>query len=338
MFPWEGKLLIYNNILLSLVQHYLFNPTRTRFSAGVMLCIILLTWVIHSAFAVGNDSIETQILQPPLAEGLDESPESEITPSYVALKNNLLYDATLTPNLQLEFRLDGHWTLQAGVGFNPFPLRDEVIPKWRHLSAELAPRYWFCEAFARDFVSLNIAYAHYNVAGGKYPIGWLYKDVLTNRLQGDAVMLGASYGWTWNVARHFNIELEGGIEGGLAWYDRYECVHCGKLKAAREHRWFALPRLGVNIVWLLNDNEQAFDERCDCMKLHGAEVEEADSIEAPADTTEMPVETIPAQPLPEPTEKITPEPADTLPVMLREIDMFQKPMQIRYDIRDDEDD
>ena len=187
-------------------------------------------------------------------------------PAYVALKNNLLYDAIATPNLQAEFRLDDHFTLQLGAGFNPFPLDDKVIPKWRHVEVEIAPRYWFCEAFTRDFLSMNMGYVHYNVAGGKYPIGWMYKDVQTNRFQGDALLLGASYGWHFALSPHFSIELEAGVDAGITWYQKYECVHCGKQLGNREHGWFALPRLGVNLVVLLGGDKENYEERCDCGK------------------------------------------------------------------------
>ena len=132
----------------------------------------------------------------------------------VALKNNLLYDAAATPNLQLEIRLAPKWSLELGAGFNPFPLKDTSFPKWRHVSAWIAPRYWFCHVFNRGFLSFNVAYAHYNVAGNAYPISWMYKQVKDNRYQGDAVMAGLSYGWHFAISPHFSIELEGGVDAG----------------------------------------------------------------------------------------------------------------------------
>ena len=40
----------------------------------------------------------------------------------VVIKNNLLYDATSTPNLSLEFGLNKKQTVDVQVGFNPFDL------------------------------------------------------------------------------------------------------------------------------------------------------------------------------------------------------------------------
>ena len=134
----------------------------------------------------------------------EESERTEI----VALKTNMLYDATLTPNLELEFRLTDQWSLELGAGFNPFPLDDTKFPKWRHVSAWIAPRYWFCHVFNRGFVSFNATYAHYNVAGGTWLVGMLYKQLQERRYQGDAVMAGVSGGWHFAISPHFSIELE----------------------------------------------------------------------------------------------------------------------------------
>lgn len=136
----------------------------------------------------------------------------------VALKNNLLYDAILTPNLEVEIVLARRWSLEIGAGFNPFPLDDKQFPKWRHVAAWIAPRYWFCNVFHRDFISFNAAYAHFNVAGSAYPVVWMYPQIKESRFQGDAVMGGISYGWHWAISPHFSIELEGGIDAGYAWY------------------------------------------------------------------------------------------------------------------------
>ena len=56
----------------------------------------------------------------------------------VAIKNNLVYDALLTPNLSLEFSLGEKWTLDTQVGMNFFfygndPTADGYkTRKWSH--------------------------------------------------------------------------------------------------------------------------------------------------------------------------------------------------------------
>ena len=187
-------------------------------------------------------------------------------PEIVALKNDLLYDAILTPNLELEFRLNSHWSMEFGAGFNPFPLNAESYPKWRHVAAWIAPRYWFCNTFNRGFISFNVAYAHYNVAGGNYPIGWMYKQVKRERYQGDAIMFGISGGWHFAISPHFGIELEWGVDAGHTWFDSFECKHCGEPLSSGKG-WFALPKLGINLVVPLGGDKVSFDKRCDCEKI-----------------------------------------------------------------------
>lgn len=172
-----------------------------------------------------------------------------------AIKNNLLYDAMLTPNLGLEARVADRWTIGINVGFNPWPLKDEQFPKWRHLFIAPQARYYFCSVFARDFIEMNAVYSHYNVGGvgsklwdAGFPIGWLYPDVHNNRLQGDMVAAGVAYGWSWICSPHFSIEAEAGIDVGYTWYKRYECPWCGSF-LGDEDKWFWMPKLGVNLIW-----------------------------------------------------------------------------------------
>ena len=203
----------------------------------------------------------------------------------VALKNNLVYDAILTPNLEIEFRLAPKWSMELGAAFNPFPLDDTKFPKWRHVSAWIAPRYWFCNVFNRGFLSFNAAYAHYNVAGNAWPVSWMYKQVKESRYQGDAVMAGISYGWHFAISPHFSVELEGGVDAGYTWYDQFECKHCG---AKKDHggRWFVLPKIGVNLSVPLGGDKLSLARRCDCEQIDDKPEEAA------PDTTPVVVEPI----------------------------------------------
>lgn len=171
----------------------------------------------------------------------------------IALKNNLFYDAAATANLGLEWRLTDHWTMGIGAGlnlWNPVKSADrdkDLPPKWRHVLVNMEFKYWFCSIFARDFIGFNTAYSHYNVATGMYPIGWVNKDLMNYRYQGDMVAAGVFYGWSWILSPHISLELEGGIDGGYAWYDKYDCARCGN-KFESERRWFVAPKLGFNFI------------------------------------------------------------------------------------------
>ena len=167
-----------------------------------------------------------------------------------AIKNNLLYDAMLTPNLGLEARVADRWTVGVNVGFNPFPLSDEKLPKWRHILVAPQFRYYFCDIFVRDFIEVNTVWSHYNVGGVNFPIGTLYPDVREHRLQGDLIAFGAAYGWSWIVSPHFSVEAEVGADVGYTWFGRYECPWCGSF-LGNDDKWFVMPKFGLNLVWLI---------------------------------------------------------------------------------------
>ena len=232
--------------------------------------------------------------QEELSHDTAQSKPSREKIEVVALKNNLAYDAILTPNLEIEFRLAPKWSMELGAAFNPFPLDDTKFPKWRHVSAWIAPRYWFCNVFNRGFLSFNAAYAHYNVAGNAWPVSWMYKQVKESRYQGDAVMAGISYGWHFAISPHFSVELEGGVDAGYTWYDQFECKHCG---AKKDHggRWFVLPKIGVNLSVPLGGDKLSLARRCDCEQIDDKPEEAA------PDTTPVVVEPIVEE---EPVERL----------------------------------
>ena len=71
----------------------------------------------------------------------------------VALKNNLVYDALLTPNLSVELSLGKKWTLDTQVGMNFFFYESDATAggyktrKWSHWLVQPEIRYWTCETF-----------------------------------------------------------------------------------------------------------------------------------------------------------------------------------------------
>lgn len=166
----------------------------------------------------------------------------------VSLKNNLLYDAALTPNLGLEVRVAPKWTVALGAGLSPFELGDNSTRRWRHLLVMPEARYWFCEAYARHLISVNAVYSHFNAANLDLP---LY-DTGDTRWEGDFVGLGASYGFAipFGKRRHWNIEFELGADLCYAWFDKYCDEHCGK-PLGSDDKWFVLPKAGVNLAWIM---------------------------------------------------------------------------------------
>ena len=165
-----------------------------------------------------------------------------------AVRNNLLYDAALTPNIGFDYRLDSVWTIGFTAGYRPWPTDDMKEKKWRHFLIMPELRHWSDSVYADKswFWGINMMYSHYNVSNVHFPFG-LYPSVRHARKEGDLVAIGASYGRSWRLSRLFRLEAEAGVDVGYAWGDKYNCGKCGK-KIGEYDGPFLVPKLALNIV------------------------------------------------------------------------------------------
>lgn len=180
-----------------------------------------------------------------------QSPLGDNVPQrHVALRTNLLYDATLSPNLGFDVRVDSAWTVGLLAGVNAWDIDKTENKKWRHMLFSLRARKFRKNLFEKGYYEGDLIYSHFNVGNIKFPFG-LYSAVKNHRLQGDLVALGGKYGYSWILARDWRIEAEGGIAVGYAWFKEYDCPHCGTFLGNGD-RIFLLPQLGINIVYIIN--------------------------------------------------------------------------------------
>lgn len=165
----------------------------------------------------------------------------------VTISNNLLYDATLTPNLRVGVRLSPHWSVGVTGGYRPWPTSDETSTKWKHLLVSPSLRYWTDSVNVHHFFGVNPVYVHYNFAGVKLPFN-LYQLDKSRRYQGDFWGLGAFYGHSWPLARHWNIEALVGAVVGYTKYDTYQCGHCGT-RVGDDKKLLVFPQAALNVVY-----------------------------------------------------------------------------------------
>ena len=165
----------------------------------------------------------------------------------LALKSNILYDATTTPNAGIELKLSNKWTAGINLALNPWSFSDNK--KLKHLLVAPQVRYWLCESFSGHYFGANMAYVHYNVSDIKFPFG-LYGGVDGERRQGDLAAIGASYGYSWILSPHWSLEAEAGFDLGYAWSDCYDSAKCGSYRGP-DNKFLVLPKLSLNIVYII---------------------------------------------------------------------------------------
>lgn len=162
----------------------------------------------------------------------------------VAVKSNLLYDATATINLGVEIGLAEKWSLDLSGNYNGWKLGDDM--RLKHWMVQPEARYWLCEKFNGHFFGLHGHYADYNVGG----IDFLSENMKNNRYQGKLYGGGISYGYQWLMSTRWSMEAVIGV--GYAHLDqmKYPCAECGT-GVAKDRDYFGVTKLALSIIYFI---------------------------------------------------------------------------------------
>ncbi|MFA6702641.1 MAG: DUF3575 domain-containing protein [Dysgonamonadaceae bacterium] len=166
----------------------------------------------------------------------------------IAVKNNLFYDATATPNLALEIALGKKTTLEMGAGYNPFTFSDNK--KVKHWLVQPELRLWTCEVFNGHFIGIHGHAAQYNVGGLDLPVGRL-EAIKDNRYQGYLYGGGISYGYQWLLSPRWNFEFN--LGGGYAriHYEKFPCTTCGTILDEGDYDYWGVTKAAISLIYII---------------------------------------------------------------------------------------
>ena len=174
-------------------------------------------------------------------------------PPAVGIKTNLLYDATSTLNLGVEFRTGRRTSFDMSANWNPFSFSDNR--KWKHLLIQPEFRYWTKETFSGHFLGLHAHYAYYNIGG--LPNSIFSDYMATHRFQGWLAGAGLSYGYRWNFTRNWGMEATLGVGYAYLNYSKYECVTCGKKLGDATRHYFGPTKAGITLIYTFGGKKKA---------------------------------------------------------------------------------
>ena len=177
----------------------------------------------------------------------------------VVLKNNLVYDALLTPNLSVELSLGKKWTLDTQVGMNFFFYESDATAggyktrKWSHWLVQPEIRYWTCETFNGWFLGLHAHGGQMNVGGINIPfiIQNHSKEMKDYRYEGYFYGGGISTGYHWILSSRFSVEASLGLGYARVKYDRFRCTACGKKDGKGKADYLGPTKLAVSIIYIM---------------------------------------------------------------------------------------
>ena len=175
----------------------------------------------------------------------------------VAVKSNLLYDATSTFNLGFEFGIAPRWTLDIPVNYNPWTFSENR--KMKHWLVQPEVRWWSCTRFSGHFLGVHALGGEYNW-GGMLPWGFRTgkmfgsvenKNIQNHRYEGWTVGAGFSYGYHWVLGNRWGLEATVGVGYAYLDYDKYPCEKCGR-RIARESKHYVGPtKAGVTLIFMI---------------------------------------------------------------------------------------
>lgn len=176
----------------------------------------------------------------------------------LAVKSNLLYDATTTPNLGLEYAISQKSSINLVYGLNPWEFDSEKDAKMaKHWSVTPEYRWWLCSVFNGHFFGIHAMGGEFNASNISIPLpgGFvagenLVKGVKDSRYQGGFAGGGITYGYQYILSRHWNLEAEIGVGYDYVWYDQYRCGDCGGKISHGHTNYVGITKLGVSFLYL----------------------------------------------------------------------------------------
>lgn len=162
----------------------------------------------------------------------------------MAVSTNILgYAALGTLNAEVSYSVSQHWSVVAGVKYNPFTYRSGDVDRQfqiRQQSYAAGVRLWPWHTLSGWWFSSKLRYQEYNFGGIRSK----------EAAEGDRAGIGLYAGYTHMLSSRFNLEFGLGMWAGADWYRRYSCTLCG-LTLDSGTKAFVLPDdLAVSLVYV----------------------------------------------------------------------------------------
>lgn len=177
----------------------------------------------------------------------------------LGISNNIVYDATVTPNLSVEAALSPKWTVNVQFGMNSFLYEKNAVSsnykntKFSHWLAQPELRYWTCDVFNGWFLGLHVLGGQMNAGGINIPFVLQNKnrEMKDHRYEGWFYGAGATVGYHWPISARLNIGAAFGFGYVRIDYNKFRCTTCGVKEGNGSADYIGPTRAELSIVYFL---------------------------------------------------------------------------------------
>ena len=160
------------------------------------------------------------------------------------------YAGAGTLNIEAGYGIARHWSLSAGVKYNPYSFGSNGDLRFRRQRLYSAgARWWPWHIYSGWWVDARLQYQEFanTESGGLQPLS-LSAGGGGPTTEGDRYGAGILAGYSHMLGRHFNLDFGAGIWGGWSSYVTYTCPTCGRISSSGTGPFF----LPADIILALN--------------------------------------------------------------------------------------
>lgn len=158
-------------------------------------------------------------------------PRALFSQSFAISTNAVDYVELGTFNIEASYGLARHWSVLAGVKYNPFSFgKGESMFQYRQRLARAGMRWWPWHVYSGWWAGARAQWQEYSKGGFASP----------QTTEGDRFGGGVSAGYSYMLTPHLNLDVGLGVWAGWDKYRTYACPVCGTVKVSGG-RYFVLP-------------------------------------------------------------------------------------------------
>lgn len=168
----------------------------------------------------------------------------------IAIKNNLVYDATGTLNIGGEYAINKTFSVSLSANYNDWVLQKPYA--WKHYLVQPEFRYWLRETFNEHYVGAHLMYVGFNVERMSLPFfGFARRNLYQD---GTAWGGGVSYGYHLYLTPRLNLEFSLGVGFLQLKYYKFDYKET-QVKDETHHlmrNYVGPTQINVSVVYIIN--------------------------------------------------------------------------------------